>query len=115
MSASTFDLMITVFLFSSSLTFIFGLINWFYSMKLMSYIKQTNSLRYHYLYGNALAGFGDPITNFLILWNYLYSDEDNEDDIIRGYKNKMRIYIKYFLISGLLLFLIGILLLFIDF
>jgi hypothetical protein len=110
MSADTVDLMITIFIFSAILPFIFGIFNWLYGWKLMFYIKRRNPYRYQYLWGNTFAGLGDPISNFLIVWRYIYSDEDEEDDFIKDYKKKLRISIKLFLISGLLMMLSGVLL-----
>jgi hypothetical protein len=110
MSADTVSLMITIFIFSAILPFIFGIYNWFYGWNLMFYIKRKNPFRYQYLWGNTFAGFGDPISNFLIVWRYIYSDEDEEDDFIKDYKKKLRISIKLFLISGLLMMLSGVLL-----
>ena len=97
MSEIEVERIIFLFLISASFPFISGIYAWYYNMKLVFYIKQSDDYKYQYLWGDTYAGYGDP-SNFLAVWRYIYSNEEN-DEVISDYKNKIRNGLKYFLYS----------------
>lgn len=104
MSTKTVNLLVNFFLISISFPFISWVYFSFYSWKLTNYLKENDKYQYLWVYPFASL---NPISDFLSMWSYLHSAEDEDDEIIANYKNKIRVGIKYFLISALLMFLFG--------
>lgn len=76
-----------LFVFLVFLTLLDGV----YMLKLMSYLKKNKLKRYNYLYGNFPDISYDPDRSSLRGWRWLYSNSDEDDGIIRRYKNILRI------------------------
>lgn len=104
----TIILLIKIILFLFLTIIIFGFYPLYYDVKLFSYLRKNQLKKFQYLWGNRGE---NPISITLRNWRYRLSNVDEEDEIIRCYKKKIRTSLKIMLLLlTLLTILITILL-----
>lgn len=107
MGEEIIHIIIYIIIFLILLFFIFGVYAFINNIGLIDYLKQNHPEIYQKVYGDSFFGCFDPIT----MWKFRFSNEGDEDENIRRYKNKIIKGDKYALITLFIIILTIIILL----
>ena len=90
MSDDIMIILIKTMLVLAPLSLICVIYGWIYNQKLVSYLKKHDPWRYQNIYGDFLQGYIDPFSSLPKMLNFLYTDEDEDDEIISKYRENAR-------------------------
>ena len=77
----------------------------FFNWKLKLYVRKNYPERYHDIFGGLFPINIDQIGYFLRVWHFLWSDDEEDDEVIRKYKRRIRKASKFALIPAIIFIL----------